>query len=48
MDPELAPEAAVLRDLRIVKVDRAGHWVHHDQLKVFLHETLKFLEDRMN
>ena len=48
MDPERAPEAAVLRDLRIVKVDRAGHWVHHDQLQVFLHETRKFLEDRMN
>jgi pimeloyl-ACP methyl ester carboxylesterase len=48
MDPELAPESAVLRDLRIVKVDRAGHWVHHDQLGVFLHETRKFLEDRMN
>jgi len=47
-DPELAPEAAALRDLRIVKVDRAGHWVHHDKLEVFLRETRKFLEDRMN
>jgi pimeloyl-ACP methyl ester carboxylesterase len=47
VDPELAPEAAALRDLQIVKVDRAGHWVHHDQLEVFLYETRKFLEGRM-
>jgi len=48
MDPELAGETAALRDLRIVKVDRAGHWVHHDKLEIFLYETRKFLEDRMN
>jgi pimeloyl-ACP methyl ester carboxylesterase len=46
MDPDLAPESAVLRDRRVVKVDRAGHWVHHDQLEIFLRETRKFLEDR--
>jgi hypothetical protein len=22
----------------------AGHWVHHDQLKLFLNETIRFLE----
>ena len=43
MDPELAPEAAVLRDLRIVKVDRAGHWVHHDKLAEFLTAVRAFL-----
>ena len=31
-----APEAAALEDRRIVKVDHAGHWVHHDQLEIFL------------
>lgn len=45
MDPEKAPEAAVLRDRKIVKVDRAGHWVHHDQLDLFLRETKKFLAE---
>ncbi|HEX5430403.1 MAG TPA: alpha/beta hydrolase [Bryobacteraceae bacterium] len=43
LDPEKAPEAAVLRDRRIVKVDRAGHWVHHDRLELFLEEAKKFL-----
>jgi pimeloyl-ACP methyl ester carboxylesterase len=43
LDPELAPEAAAIRDRRIVKVDQAGHWLHHDQLDVFLEETKKFL-----
>ena len=35
MDPDAAPEAAVMRDKRMVKVDHAGHWVHHDQLEFF-------------
>jgi pimeloyl-ACP methyl ester carboxylesterase len=43
VDPDDAPDAAVLRDRRIVKVDHAGHWVHHDQLDLFLRETKKFL-----
>jgi pimeloyl-ACP methyl ester carboxylesterase len=45
LDPETAEEAAALRDRRIVKVDRAGHWVHHDQLDLFLAETKKFLAE---
>lgn len=44
-DPETDPLAKVIRDLRLVKVDHAGHWVHHDQLELFLNETKKFLED---
>jgi pimeloyl-ACP methyl ester carboxylesterase len=43
MDPDTASETAALRDRRIVKVDKAGHWLHHDQLEVFLQETKKFL-----
>ena len=27
----------------IVKVDQAGHWLHHDQLELFLRETKSFL-----
>ena len=38
-------EAAVLRDKHVVKVDHAGHWVHHDQLEIFLRETKKFLAE---
>jgi hypothetical protein len=29
----------------VVKVDRAGHWLHHDQLEIFLRETKKFLAE---
>jgi pimeloyl-ACP methyl ester carboxylesterase len=43
LDPDIAPEARALRNARVVKVDRAGHWVHHDQLELFLSETQKFL-----
>ena len=45
IDPDLAPEAKFLRDRRVVKVDRAGHWLHHDQLDVFLTATGKFLAE---
>ena len=41
-DPEGTGEAAAIRDHRVVGVDRAGHWVHHDQLEVFLTETKEF------
>jgi pimeloyl-ACP methyl ester carboxylesterase len=43
LDPDLAPEATAIADRTIVKVDQAGHWLHHDQLKTFLSETKKFL-----
>ena len=42
-DPDASPEATALRDRKVVKVDHAGHWVHHDQLEVFLRETQRFL-----
>ena len=34
-----------IRDLRMVKVAKAGHWVHHDQLDLFLKETTEFLAE---
>jgi pimeloyl-ACP methyl ester carboxylesterase len=34
-----------IRDLRLVKVPKAGHWVHHDQLDLFLKETTEFLAE---
>lgn len=42
-DPEVDGRASVIRNSRLVKVDKAGHWVHHDQLEVFLSETKRFL-----
>jgi pimeloyl-ACP methyl ester carboxylesterase len=44
-DPEKDGRAAALRDYRIVRVPGAGHWVHHDQLEIFLKETLRFLDE---
>jgi pimeloyl-ACP methyl ester carboxylesterase len=44
-DPEGDPQADAIRDKRIVKVDQAGHWLHHDQLELFLRETKAFLAE---
>ncbi len=43
-DPEGDPQAEAIRDKKIVKVDQAGHWLHHDQLELFLRETKAFLK----
>jgi len=32
-----------IRDHRLIPVPNAGHWVHHDQLDLFLRETTSFL-----
>ena len=42
-DPDVDPQAAAIRSKKIVKVDHAGHWLHHDQLALFLRETKTFL-----
>jgi pimeloyl-ACP methyl ester carboxylesterase len=44
-DPEIDGRASVIRNHRLVKVDDAGHWVHHDQFALFLGETKKFLAE---
>ena len=44
-DPENDVRAMAIKDRRIVKVDQAGHWVHHDQLELFMRETKKFLDE---
>jgi pimeloyl-ACP methyl ester carboxylesterase len=41
--PENDPRVAAMRNCRLVKVPKAGHWVHHDQLELFLRETTEFL-----
>ena len=44
-DPETEPLAQKIRHQRIIKVDHAGHWLHHDQLELFLKETRAFLAE---
>ena len=44
-DPDEDPLAAVIAHHRVVKVDQAGHWLHHDQLAIFLRETKLFLAE---
>jgi pimeloyl-ACP methyl ester carboxylesterase len=39
------PRVTAIRDCRLVPVEKAGHWVHHDQLEIFLEQTVKFLKD---
>jgi len=44
-DPEKDGRASVIKNHRLIKVPNAGHWVHHDQLELFLAETKKFLAE---
>ncbi|HEY5404286.1 MAG TPA: alpha/beta hydrolase [Pyrinomonadaceae bacterium] len=44
-DPEKDGRAKALKDYRLVNVPNAGHWLHHDQLAVFLRETKVFLSE---
>lgn len=44
-DPSTDGRANVIQNHRLVKVANAGHWVHHDQLDLFLDETKKFLAE---
>jgi pimeloyl-ACP methyl ester carboxylesterase len=44
-DPTDDPLAGEIANRRVVKVDRAGHWLHHDQLEIFLRETKRFLAE---
>lgn len=43
--PESDPRRLAIRRNRIVKVPNAGHWVHHDQLDLFLRESAAFMRD---
>jgi pimeloyl-ACP methyl ester carboxylesterase len=42
-DPEQDGRIQSIRNYRLVRVPGAGHWVHHDQLDIFLNETKQFL-----
>ncbi len=45
IDPEKDGRAQVLKNYRLINVPNAGHWLHHDQLELFLKETRAFLKD---
>ncbi|MFW6094735.1 MAG: alpha/beta fold hydrolase, partial [Pseudomonadota bacterium] len=42
-DPEKDGRARHFHNARVVNVENAGHWVHHDRLEEFLHLTREFL-----
>ena len=42
--PENDPRVKAIRNCKLIKVAKAGHWVHHDQLELFLRETKGFLQ----
>ncbi len=44
-NPERDGRAAYFRDGRVVEYDKAGHWLHHDQLDRFLGDVKAFLKD---
>ena len=43
-DPSVDRRAEAFRNARTMNVGGAGHWVHHDQLGVFLRGVRAFLE----
>jgi pimeloyl-ACP methyl ester carboxylesterase len=44
-DPEKDGRATAFRNYTLVNIERAGHWVHHDQLDEFLKVVRGFLRD---
>jgi pimeloyl-ACP methyl ester carboxylesterase len=44
-DPVADGRLAVFRDARSLTIERAGHWVHHDQLDAFLAALRSFLAE---
>ncbi len=42
-DPAGDPRIEAIPNLQTIGVENAGHWVHHDQLGIFLDETRRFL-----
>jgi pimeloyl-ACP methyl ester carboxylesterase len=43
-DPELDGRAKAFRDYTFFNIEKAGHWVHHDQLATFLKLVREFLQ----
>ncbi len=45
LDPDKSGRADVIRDHKTVIIEKAGHWVHHDQLRRFLAVADEFLAE---
>jgi pimeloyl-ACP methyl ester carboxylesterase len=43
--PDSDPRKLAIRSSRLVRVSGSGHWVHHDQLELFLKEAIAFLRN---
>jgi pimeloyl-ACP methyl ester carboxylesterase len=43
VDPEKTGRADVIHDRETVIIEKAGHWVHHDRLDVFMEHVERFL-----
>jgi pimeloyl-ACP methyl ester carboxylesterase len=39
------PDLSAFHDYRAVEIERAGHWVHHDQFETFMEHVNAFLAD---
>jgi len=44
-DPEKEGRTHALKNYRLINVPDAGHWLHHDQLALFLEETSRFFAE---
>ncbi len=44
-DPQSDGRASHFKDARVASIENAGHWVHHDQLGIFLGVLQAFLAD---
>ena len=44
-DPEKDGRASAFQQVKVVNVPGAGHWVHHDQLAIFLRAVQDFLDN---
>jgi pimeloyl-ACP methyl ester carboxylesterase len=42
--PKNHPRGIPMQHCRLIKMPKAGHWIHHDQLGLFLRLTKAFLE----
>jgi pimeloyl-ACP methyl ester carboxylesterase len=42
-DPSTDGRLRYFKDARVLGVEGAGHWVHHDRLELFLQEVRAFL-----
>jgi pimeloyl-ACP methyl ester carboxylesterase len=42
-DPSTDGRSGCFKDSRVLGVEGAGHWVHHDRLELFLEKVGEFL-----